>query len=335
MSAVGSIQCGAIAALQPGFPAMMSKIVSCDPGAVQQNANAQITVMARAGEVGKQLEGSMKKLETLWKAGAAAADAVAAFGQLRSSFGDLVGQGADLGQRIQAIGRILQTTIKIAQFVKAANAAVAALMSNPFSMSAARALATATTAQTAGWLGMLAQTIMTVGTVISAIQQAIQQTEGKTAAIGKALDPGMVLPTPTTPPMFPGQPAPGQPQPIQPLPIQPQPVPYPSYGSYPAVPTPMPTPLPTPLPAPLPAPGTQAPVNNGVPNVYNSGWIPRGTPGSGSGGSGERITISLEDPDGDGKYNVKVDAEGDLDRDLKIGGKIGDQEFNVNIDSET
>ncbi|HEY8473782.1 MAG TPA: hypothetical protein VIL37_14265 [Natronosporangium sp.] len=329
---IGTIQCGAIAALQPGFPTLMSKIVSCDPAAVQQNADAQITVVARAGEVGKQLEGSMKQLETLWKAGAAVAGAVSAFNQLRSAFDDLVGQGTQLGERIQAIGRILQNTIRIVQFVKAANAAVAALMSNPFSMSAARALAGATTVQTASWLGMLAQAIMTIGTVISAIQQAVQQTESTTAEVGKALDPGMASPIPAAPPAT-GQPAlpqlPIQPLPVgDPIPLPRHPAPYPSYGSYPPAAPPPGTPsTPPPVPQPMPLPAPLGPVT-GVPNVYNSGWIPRN-----AGGSGDRITISLEDLDGDGKYNVKVDAEGDLDRDLKIGGRIGDQEFNVDIDS--
>jgi hypothetical protein len=333
MSGVGTIVCFAIAFYQPGTIPALSKVASADPQAVEANGQAQAQVAAQANEVAKALEESQKKLEGSWKeAGKAAGQAYNKFKELRTNYQAMLNQTQELGKRVESAGKTLRSVIQFLDFVKAANAAVMAAMSNPFSQWLAKVLASTTYMKIVAFLGKLASVLSAIGQGISAIEALTKATEQKTAEAEKALTPTAPAP-PVAAPVTPGAPAaPGTPVGGQPI-YQPQPYPYPSYGSYPPVPPQQPMPQPMPQPAPAPAPAGQAGNGNGIPNVYNSGWIPR-SPG-GTGGSGERITISLEDPDGDGKYNVKVDAEGDLDKDLKIGGKIGDQEFNVNIDSDT
>jgi hypothetical protein len=332
MSVAGYIQCFAIAFYQPGVIPALSKVASADPQAVESNGQAQAQVAVQANEVAKALEESEKKLEGSWKeAGKAAGEAFKKFKELRTSYKEMLNQTLELGKRVEATGKTLKGLIQFLDFVKAANAAVMAAMSNPFSQWLAKALASATYLKIVAWLGKLASILSAFGQGISAIEAATRTTEQKTAEAEKALTPGAPAPPVATAPTTPGTPGapatPGAPVGGQPV-YQPQPYPYPSYGSYSPVQPPQPPPQPLPQPTPLPAPGGQAGNGSGIPNVYNSGWVPR------SPGSGERITISLDDPDGDGKYNVTVDAQGDLDKDLRIGGKIGDQEFNVNIDSD-
>jgi hypothetical protein len=204
------VTCAAVDACSgvPVTSTLIKHFGGVDPQAALVNAQSQVTVLARMGEVGTALGRSASKLESLWTLGEAGAGAAGAFGQIRGCFGDLVGQGTDLAKQIQAAGKLLQSALRILEIVKAANKAVAALMATPWSMPAAKALAIATAAQTMSWIGMVAQAATTIGQVLSAVQQAVQTTRSATAAIGSALDGGSgsgTVPPTTTPPAFPNQ----------------------------------------------------------------------------------------------------------------------------------
>ena len=193
-----------------------------DCGAVMANAQQQVAVVKRMVQVAKAIEDTLKKLEPLWSAGTAATSMSRAYQQICGSLNELNGQGEDLGKQIQAIGKILETVNRIVTFVKGANAMCAALMSNPFSMSAARACASATQVQTGTFLSTLTQFVNAVGQLVSAIQQATQGTSDAVRQVGDQLgyDPGRpptMQPQPypypgQTPPFIPQQPYPGQPR---------------------------------------------------------------------------------------------------------------------------
>jgi hypothetical protein len=192
--------------------------------------------------------------------------------------------------------------------VKAANKAVAALMSTPWSMPAAKALATATAAQTISWIGMVAQAATTIGQVLSGVQQATHKTDTTMATLGQVLGAGTgTPPSAATPPTFP------------------PPTQQPTVSANPSVQAPGVTP-------PMgysPMPGN--PPQRGLPTVYESGWIPRGaSPGTGNG-----LTIDVTDSDHDGRYEVRLNVpESQLTKDLKINvaAKVGDQEIKGNFE---
>jgi hypothetical protein len=316
MSAVGMVACPAVDACsnQPVSSTLMRKLGGIDCGSILTNAEQQVSVLARAGEVSTALGRSMSKLEALWKLSNASTNAAGAFGQIQGCFGDLTGQGTSLAKQIQSAGSMLQNALRILEYVKMANKAVAALMCTPWSMPAARALASVTAATTTSWLAMVAQMAVTIGQAISTVQQATQSTGSTTASLGTALGgpDGTRLPA-TTPPTFPTD----QSRSI-----------YPTVPPYQAVPPYQTSPsYPTTLPA------AAQPGQAGIPTVYESGWIPRGagpaTAGTGGqSGGGNGLTIDITDSNNDGKYEVRVNVpESQLDRDLKIhvDAKVGDQ----------
>jgi hypothetical protein len=317
MGAVDMVACPAVDACsnQPVSSTLMRKLGGIDCGSILVNAEQQASVLARAGELSTALGRSMSKLEALWKLSNASTNATGAFGQIQGCFGDLTGQGTSLARQIQSAGTLLQNALRILEYVKMANKAVAALMCTPWSMPAARALATVTAATTMSWLAMVAQMAVTIGQAISAVQQATQSTGGTTAALGSALGglDGMRMPA-TTPPTFPTDQSRSIYPTVPPYPTTPS---YPSYPSVPSAPS-----YPTTLPAAAP------PGPTGIPTVYESGWIPRGaTPATSSPGGGG-LTIDIADSNNDGKYEVRVNVpESQLDRDLKIhvDAKVGDQ----------
>lgn len=322
MNAVNVVACPAVDAMshQPVSSTLMQKLGRVDHGALLVNAQQQVTVLARMGEVTTALGRSVSKLESLWKLSTASAGAATSIGQIRGCFGDLVGQGKGLAGQVQAAGSLLQNALRILEFVKAANKAVAALMCTPWSMPAAKALATATAATTIGWLGMVAQMAMSIGQAISAVQQATQATDGTTAALGNVLGGGAGTTVPPfTPPTFPTQPAGST---------------YPAYHSYPTVSS-----YPAASQPQYPVqPAAQYPTaQTGLPTVYD-GWIPRGgtqatTGTTGTGGNaGSGLTIDITDSNRDGKYEVKVNVpESQLDEEISVDVKVGDQDFNIDV----
>jgi hypothetical protein len=100
------------------------------------NSQSQTMTLARMGEVGKALGKSCPNWSHVWKLGSAGASAAGAINQIKGCLGDIVGQGTSLAKQIQAVAKLLQTAVKIIDIVKAANAAVAALMSNPWTHAA-------------------------------------------------------------------------------------------------------------------------------------------------------------------------------------------------------
>lgn len=312
-------------------------------GEIVQNAQQQIVVVNKMVKVTKAIEDTLKKLEPLWSAGTAAASMAGAYQQICGSLNDLNGQGEDLGKQIQAIGKLLETVNRIVTFVKGANAMCAALMSNPFSMSAAKACANATQVSTGTFLSSLTQFVNAVGQLVSAIQQSTQGTSNTVGQIGaqvgcdmNGMVPQQSYPYPAQTPPFVGQqptiqpyPLPGQPQyPGATTPFFPDPAAgqmqagYPSYPSSPASPLPASS-IPTP----------SFPAQNGIPNVYDSlGWREAGssTAGAAAAGTGEGLTIEITDSDGDGKHEVKVHVpEDQLDSNVTVtvDAKVGNEEI--------
>jgi hypothetical protein len=333
----GSVSCFALDAGAPPPTSLLlnQQLRGCDFGAVLQNAQEQVTVMARAGEVGKALQQSTTKLQSLWKLGSASAGAMGAFDQLHGGLGDLVKQGGDLAKQIQAAGKILQSVLQILKFTQAANAAVAALLPNPFTHAAGRALAAVSKAQIVVQLGTIAQMAASIGTVMSAIQQATHKTNSTTAELGSVLNAGTgtgAMPPAATPTFPTHQPAVMPPNPAYPT--------YPTVtASQPApgiqVPAVMPPRLYPQYPSTPGYPSTSGyPSQTGMPTVYQSGWVPQGGAqgrtgtGGQAGGAAGGLTIDITDSDHDGRYEVKVNVpESQLNKDIKIDidAKVGDQ----------
>jgi uncharacterized protein YukE len=322
---MGGVSCFALdaGAPPPTSAVLNQQLQGCDFGAVLRNAQDQITVMARVGEVGKAFEQSTTKLQQLWKLGAAGASAKGAFDQLQGGLGDLVKQGGDLAKQIQAAGKVLQSVLQLLKFVQGANAAVAALLPNPFTHAAGRALAAVSKAQIVVQLAMIAQMAASIGQLMSAIQQATQKTNSTTAQVGDALNGGggagaMPPASAIQQPAYPTYPTVTAPEPARAMPA----VMPPGYPQYPSAPS--------------------YPPQNGMPTVYESGWIPQGgeqaaTAGAGrsAGGAGGGLTVDITDSDHDGKYEVKVNVpESLLDKDVKItvDAKVGDQEVKGSFD---
>jgi uncharacterized protein YukE len=321
----GSITC---VALDMGAPPPTSALLNqqlrgLDFGAVLQNAQEQVTVMARVGEVGKAFEKSTTKLQSLWSLGSAGANAKGAFDQLHGSMGDLVKQGGDLAKQVQAAGKLLQSVLQILKFTQAANAAVAALLPNPFTHAAGRALAAVSKAQVVVQLGMIAQMAGSIGQVMSVIQQATHKTNSTTAELGNILNGGTGTTPPVgTPPTLPSQQTGGA-----------------VYPTYPTVGTQQPVPA-------VQTPSVYQPTSGnlsqtGMPTVFQSGWIPtgaaQGSSGTGaqSGSAASGITVDITDADHDGKYEVKLNVpESQLNKDTKItfDAKVGDQEIKGTFD---
>ncbi|GIH21035.1 hypothetical protein [Rugosimonospora africana] len=321
---------------------LAQQIGGCDPQAIAQIAQQQSQILGQLDNVQKSLSDSTKKLQAVWTLGTSTASMASTLGQLDGCFGALISQGTSAAQQIQAAATLLQDVTRIVQFVKAANAACAALMCNPFTAGAARALGTATAVQVTAWMSVVAQVLSAIGQVLSAVQQSTQSTNGTTTTVAELLAPAATTtttPTTTTPTTT-------------------TTATYPSYPTYPTYPTVTANPATT-YPA---ASGTTAadPMASGplaaptyaqqtaVPTVYSSGLVaqnPGGAAGSGtaaggtvagSAGTGDHLTINITE-NSDGKYNLTVDVPDDqLDKDLKINvdANVGGQGIkgNINID---
>src|SRR5215468_5707450 len=159
----------------------------CDPSAISQAAQQQRSVLGQLSDVQKSLSDSTKKLQAAWSLGAATASMAATMGQLSSAYGDLVNHGGSLAQQLEAAAKLLQDALRIMQLVKSANAACAALMSNPWTMGAAKALGSATAVQVTAWIAVVAQAVMAIGQVLQLLQESTQTTNNTTTAIGQTL----------------------------------------------------------------------------------------------------------------------------------------------------
>jgi hypothetical protein len=371
MSAVTLVACFAIDACSntPVTSILCKQFSNVNPSAIQSNSHAQSATLSRIGEVGNSLGKSVSKLEQVWKVGAAANSAVNSINQIKGCLGEIVGQGTSLANKIQAVGKLLQTAIKIIDIVKAANAAVAALMSNPWTHAAARVLASATAIKTIAWIAMVAQQAMALGNALSAVQHATHKTDSTTKAIGSALGDGGSAPPPflpstnpagtppfnpsanpaATPPFYPTGTPPFNPNenPAYAPPL----VPAGSGGptsTYPSYPTATP---------PSGAPGTTlpgAPVSTVPGSAVPGSPVPGGSPLPGGAAAGSHgmptvfesgwvarapaaptnITVSVGDFDGDGKNEIRVDVPQGLKEDLKINvnAKVGNEEVRGTFD---
>lgn len=312
MSAVGLVACTAIDACSgvPVTSTLAQQFGGVNPGAMLTNSHSQVMTLTRMGEVGTALGKSVSKLESVWQLGSAGAGAVGAVGQIKGCLGEIVGQGTSLAKQIQAVGKLLQTAIKIIDIVKAANKAVAALMSNPWTHVAARVLASATAIKTLSWIAMVAQTATSIGQALGAVQQATHKTDSTTKAIGTALESGSAgtsATAPVTPPFVPAPVGAANP-PLVPA------SPGGTGSMYPSYPT---------------AGGTGQ--GSGTPTVFESGWVPARPPAP----SPTNITVSVGDFDGDGRNEIRVDVpQGKLNEDLKINvkAKVGNEEVSGTFD---
>lgn len=290
-----------------------------DCGAIVQNAQQQMAVVTKMVQVARTIEDTVKKLEPLWSAGTAAASMAGTYKQICGCMNDLNGQGGDLGKQIQSIGKLLETVNRIIQFVKGANAMCSALMSNPFSMSAAKACASATQVQTGGFLGMLTQAVNAVGQVVSAIQQSTQGTSNTMNQIGAQLgsDPGVTQPGVGSAP-----------------PMTAQPYPYPQYPG--ATPPFLPDQTAGQTPGGYPAYPSFPTVQTGIPSVYDSGWRPaEPSPGTTeTGGAGGSVTFKITDTNGDNKPEIEATVSGgllDSNLTVNVDGEFGGEEFKTEL----
>jgi hypothetical protein len=334
-----------------------------DPQAISQVAQQQRTVLGQLGDLQKSLADSTKKLQAVWSVGSATAGMASTMGQLSGAYAELVNHGSSLAQQLEAAAKLLQDAQRIMQLVKAANASCAALMSNPWTMGAAKALGSVTAVQVTAWIAVVAQAVMAIGQVLTLIQRSTQTTNNTTTAIGQALTTTTTPTTPATTTPLPTMPV--ATMPVATMPPTPTPVPatatgYPTYPTYPTVVNPQtgypaaPTnPVAPGYPTAPAYPTAATPAAQaGLPTVYDSGWLPKdpGTAGAaapadasstaaggataGAGTTGDHLTISITE-NSDGKYDLKVDVpDSELGKDLKINvdANVGGQEIKGSFD---